>query len=94
MAQRDRGFVVGVVAIHYEDAGQGRLAEHLGSNGARTALAKAKEAELRRGEEPGITVASVSAPTGLVGVFDRGLAILCEHLFDCRVQQARPMLLA
>ena len=26
-------------------------------------------------------------------MFDRGLAILCDHLFDCRAQQARQLLL-
>jgi hypothetical protein len=76
------------VAVDDQTAGPPGLAEDLLGHASHPGLAAPEQAEVRGGEPPGIAMMPVRPPAGLVGVFDRGLALCLDQPVRHAGQQA------
>jgi hypothetical protein len=71
--------IVAAIAVDDEAPWQPSLAEHLLGYTRRPGLTEEEKAEPWSGEQPGIAMAAIGPPAGLVGVFDRGLAVFLDQ---------------
>src|SRR4030067_1544225 len=73
--KRTGSLVVGIVTIYHQGSWQGFVPKDLARDTGRTGLAKQKETDLDRGEEPTIAALSIIAPPCLVRMFHRRLTV-------------------
>ncbi len=74
------GPVVAIVAVHHQNAFQRLFPQGLLHDRARPGLAETEKADGFGAKEPGIAVAPVGPPAGLVGMPDRSLSIFGQKL--------------
>jgi hypothetical protein len=73
-----RGFVVPGITIHHQNPRKRFSPKDRLGHGGRSRFAELKEAEFVGGKEPSIVVLSLRSPRGLIGVLNRGLAVLLD----------------
>src|SRR5204862_1888180 len=79
--ERARRTVVAGVTVDDEDSSQGLIAQNIARDLSGTSLPEAKQADLFAAKEPGVAIATVGAPAGLIGMFDWSQTIILHELF-------------
>jgi len=82
-----RGFIVGGVTIHDQNPGQGFLSEDQVRDLGRTAFPEQEQTDLLCGKEPDVPILTFRSPTGFIGVFGWGKAVLFDQVWDHGTEQ-------
>ena len=85
--ERARRTVVAGVTVDDEDSSQGLIAQNIARDLSGTRLPEAKQADLLAAKEPGVAIATVGAPAGLIGMFDGSQTIIQQQLLAGRLQE-------